>query len=502
MWRKSLGKHLAMEVTESLNEGLKRELKIVLGATELSEQMTSRLNELKSQVRINGFRPGKVPVSHIRKLYGASIMAEVVQQAVTDSSQQALDDRSERPAYQPEIALPEDQDEMENVIAGNSDLAYTMAFEVVPQIELQEFGALQLERLTAEVDDSHIDETLADLAKQHRDFAPRGKTDKAEDGDRVIIDFVGKIDGEVFEGGSQEGAPLELGSNSFIPGFEEQLVGAKAGDKVEVKVAFPDSYGVEELAGKLAVFDVTVNEVAQPADATIDDGFASRLGFEDLSKLREAIAGQIGNEFEMVAKAQLKRQILDKLDEAYKFDLPERLVDQEFEQIWQQVTQELEKNEKTFEDEDTTEEASRTEYRQIAERRVRLGLVLGEVGEKASVVVSDEEVNQALMERVSQFPGQERQVYDFYQENPQALLELRGPIFEQKVIDHITDQATVSDKSVSKDELFRDPEDEPAEEPKKAAAKKKASPKKKAAPEKKAATGKTATKKAAAKKSE
>lgn len=485
-----------MEVTESLSEGLKRELKIVLGASELSEQMTARLNELKSQVRINGFRPGKVPVGHIRKLYGRSVMAEVVQQAVTDSSQKALDERSERPAYQPEIKLPEDQAEMENIIEGNGDLAYTMAFEVVPDFEQQDLTVLKLERLVADVEDSHIDETLADLAKQHRDFEARGKAGKAETGDRVTIDFVGKIDGVAFEGGSQENAPLELGSNSFIPGFEDQLVGAKAGDQLEVKVSFPDGYGVEELAGKPAVFGVNVKEVAQPVDAVIDDAFASRLGFEDISKLREAVSGQIEREFEMVANAQLKRQMLDKLDDVYKFDLPERLVEQEFEQIWQQVTQELENNQKTFEDEDTTEEDARTEYRQIAERRVRLGLVLGEIGEKASVSVTEEEVNRALIERVRQFPGQEKQVYEFYKENPQALLELRGPIFEQKVIDHIAEQAQVTDKTVSKDELFRDPEDEPAEKPKKAASKKKASPKKAAAP------AKAGAKKAAAKKSD
>ena len=467
-----------MQVTESLNEGLKRELKIILGVDELSDKMSDRLNELKSQVRINGFRPGKVPVSHIRKLYGRSIMAEVVQQAVTDSSQKALEDRSERPAYQPEIALPEDQSEMETIMDGNGDLAYTMAFEIVPEFEVSEFSALELTKKVAKVDDSHIDESLAELAKQNRDFKPRAKTAKAKEGDRVTIDFTGRIDGEVFEGGSQENAPLELGSNSFIPGFEEQIVGAKTGDEIKVEVSFPDSYGVEELAGKPAVFDVAVNEVAEPVDATIDDDFASRLGLEDLSKLREAIQGQIEREFEMVSQAQLKRQILDKLDELYTFDLPERLVEQEFEQIWRQVTQELENAGKTFEDEDTTEDDAREEYRTIAQRRVRLGLVLGEVGEKAGVQVSEEEVSQALMERLRQFPGQEKQVYDFYQQNPQAMLELRGPIFEQKVVDHIAGEATVTEAAVSKDELFRDPDEDAEEKPKKGGAKKKAAAKK------------------------
>lgn len=493
-----------MQITESLNEGLKRELKVVLSVGELSEKMETRLNELKSQVRINGFRPGKVPVSHIRKLYGRSIMAEVVQQAVSDSSQEALEGRSERPAYQPEIALPDDQAEMETIMEGNGDLAYTMAFEVVPTFEVEDFSSLELEKRVAKVEEANVDEQLAELAKQYRDFEPRDAKSKAESGDRVTIDFIGRIDGEPFEGGSQENAPLELGSNSFIPGFEDQLVGTKSGDELDVKVSFPDEYGVEELAGKPAVFEVKVNEVAAPVDAKIDDDFAAKLGLEDLSKLKEAIEQQIQQEFEMVSQAQLKRQMLDKLDEAYKFDLPERLVDQEFEQIWAQVNQELENSGKTFEDEDTNEDDARAEYRTIAQRRVRLGLLLGEVGEKAGVSVSDDEVNQALMERLRQFPGQERQVYDYYQENPQALLELRGPIFEQKVVDHIAGQANVKEEQVSKEELFRDPEDEAeAEEKPKAKSKAKKSVAKKETEDKpKKAAKKPAAKKAAPKKSE
>ena len=484
-----------MEVTESVSEGLKRELKIVLAQNELEDQLATRLNEVKDQVRLNGFRPGKVPVSHIKKIYGRSLMAEVVQQAVTDSSQKALDERSERPAYQPEISLPEDQEKMESVIEGQADLAYTMAFEIVPDFEIEDFSKLKLERPMTEVEDSHIDESIGQLTQQYREFEPRGEKDKAESGDRVIIDFVGRIEGDEFEGGSQEDAPLELGSNTFLPGFEDQLIGTKAGDDVTVKVSFPDEYGVEYLAGKPAEFEVKVKEVAHPADAEVNEEFANRLGFEDLAKMREAISDRVAQEFDMVSKAQLKRQLLDRLDETYDFALPERLVDQEFEQIWQQVTNELEQSGKTFEDEDTTEDEAREEYRTIAERRVRLGLVLGEIGEKSDVSVSDEEVNRALMERIRQFPGQEKQVYDFYQQNPQALLELRGPIFEQKVVDYIVEQADVTDKKVSKDELFKDPEDEEEPKPKKAAAKKKA-------PAKKAAAKKGSEKKATAKDAE
>lgn len=481
-----------MQVTENLNEGLKRELKVVLGQDELTGKLDARLDEVKSQVRINGFRPGKVPINHIKKLYGRSIMAEVVQQAVNESSQQALDERSERPAYQPEVAFADDEAHMEAVMDGSGDLTFTMSFEVVPQFEVLDFSELELERKVAKVEDEHIQESLDSLASQYRDFEPRPEGEKAQTGDRVTIDFVGKIDGEVFEGGSQENAPLELGSNSFIPGFEEQLVGAKTGDQVQVEVSFPAEYGVEELAGKPAVFDVTVKEVAAAVESTIDDAFATRLGFEDLSKLREAVTEQIGKEFDMISHAQLKRQLLDKLDETYKFDLPQRLVDQEFENVWQQVTQELQNAGKTFEDEDTTEEEARAEYTAIAERRVRLGLLLGEVGEKAQVNVSDEEVNRALMERLRQYPGQEKQVYDYYQQHPEALLELRGPIFEQKVVDHITENAKVTEKQVSKEELFRDPEDEVEEKPK--AAKKKTAAKK--SESKKAPAKKKAPKKA------
>jgi len=471
-----------MQVIESVNDGLKRELKIVVAAEELEQKLTERLNELRAQARINGFRPGKVPIAHLRQLYGRSVLAEVIQSTVNDTSQKAIEEREEKPAYQPEIKLPEDEAEVEKVLDGKADLAFSMAFEVVPDFEIADFSSIKLEKLKSEVNDEQVDEALATLAKQYRDFTPRGEGEKAQEGDRVIIDFVGRVDGEAFEGGSQEGAPLELGSNSFIPGFEEQLIGAKAGEAREVKVAFPEDYAVDALAGKEAVFEVTVKEVAEPREVTIDDEFATRLGFENLEKLRDAARNQLASEYEQVSRAKLKRQLLDKLDEAYDFPLPERLVEQEFEQIWHQVTHELEHSGKSFEDEGTTEDKAREEYRGIAERRVRLGLVLGRVGEKNEITVGEDEVNRALIDRVRQFPGQERQVYEFYRNNPQALLELRGPIFEDKVIDFITELASVEERSVSREELYRDPDEDAAEQeaapakqkPKKAPAKKKA----------------------------
>lgn len=447
-----------MQVTESVNEGLKRELKIVVPASELESRLSGRLDEIKSQIRINGFRPGKVPVSYLRKTYGRSVMAEVVQQAVTETSQKALDDRAERPAFQPEIEFSEDKEEIESVMAGKADLAYTMAFEVIPPVEVMDLSTLELERLTCEITDKDIDDALARVAANQRDFAD--KDGAAETGDRVTIDFLGKIDGVAFDGGSAEDAPLEIGSNTFIPGFEDQLVGTKVGDEKEVIVTFPEDYGVDTLAGKQAVFEVKVKQVAAPAEVVIDDELAKRLGLEDLDKLKEAVKSQIASEYEQVAGSKLKRQLLDALDEAHTFALPEKLVDQEFDQVWHQVTHEMEHAKRTFEDEGTNEEDARKEYRQIAERRVRLGLLLGAIGERNEITVGDDEMNRAMIERVRQFPGQEREVYDYYQKNPQALAELRAPVFEQKVVDFITELAKVTERAVDRDELYADPDED------------------------------------------
>ncbi len=447
-----------MEIIESVNDGLKRELKVVIPASELENRLSGRLAELKGQVRLNGFRPGKVPESYLRKTYGRSVMAEVVQETVTETSQKALDDRSEKPAFQPEIAFTEDTDEIENVMAGNADLSFTMAFEVIPPIDLMDFSKLSLEKQVCEATDTHIDEALERIASSQRDF--EAKDGKAESGDRATIDFVGRIDGEEFEGGSAQDAPLELGSNSFIPGFEDQLIGTSAGDEVEVNVTFPEDYGAAEFAGKDAVFSVTVKEIASPSEVSIDDEFAARLGMEDLAKLREAVKEQVEGEFEQVSKSKLKRALLDELDQAHTLDLPSKLVEQEFEQVWNQVTQEMEKASRTFEDEDTTEDEARAEYQTIAERRVRLGLVLGAVGESNDISVAEDELNRGLMERLRQFPGQEKEVYDFYQKNPQALAEIRAPIFEQKVVDFITELASVTETTVDREELYRDPDED------------------------------------------
>ena len=446
-----------MQVTVTNTDGLKRELKIQVPAQDLEARLGAKLEEMKNQVRLKGFRPGKVPVSHLRKTFGKQVMGEIIQEAVGESSQKALADEALRPAFQPSIDL---EGEIQEVMDGKADLTFKMSFEVVPTFDLADFSKVSVERLVAEVKDADIDEALKRLAENQKNFEPRAEGAKAEDGDLLTIDFVGKIDGVAFDGGSAEDANLELGSGRFIPGFEEQLVGVKVGDEKTVNVTFPAEYGAEQLAGKDAVFDVKVKEVKAPAEVAIDDELAKRFGFDALDKLREALAEQIKSDYTRMSRAHLKRAMLDKLDELHDFELPPSMVEQEFEQIWQQFQHELSHQNKTADDLDQPEDEVKAEYRKIAERRVRLGLVLAEVGEKNSISVTEQELSQALAERARQFPGQERQLYQYYQQNPQAVQELRAPIFEDKVVDFIAELADVTDKPVSRDELFADPDAE------------------------------------------
>ncbi len=441
-----------MQVTEILNEGLKRELKVVIPAADLESRMNERLEELKATAQIKGFRPGKVPLAHLKKMYGKSAMAEVVQRSIETSTTEALNEKSLKPAYQPEVVLPEDETEVQAVMDGKADLAFTMNFEVVPDIDIKDFKAIEVEKLVVEVTDEHLDEALTNIAGQYKDWEDKGDK-KSATGDRVTISFVGKIDGEAFDGGTAEDVPLELGSNSFIPGFEDQLTGTKAGDEKVVKVTFPAEYGVDTLAGKDAEFDVKVSKVEAAKATEINDDFATKMGLESADKLKEMVKERIADEFAQMTNAKLKRDMLDALDEQYQMDLPQKLVDQEFNAIWAALEREMQGEGKTFADENTTEEETRDEYRKIAERRVRLGLVIGTVGDKAGVTVADDELQRGLIEKARQYPGQEKQVFEFYQRNPQALVEIRGPIFEQKVIDHIASLATVSERAVSREAL-------------------------------------------------
>lgn len=447
-----------MQVTENLAEGLKRELKVVVPASDLSGKLDDYLVDLKSKVKINGFRPGKVPLNHLKRLYGRQAMAEILGNLINETTKNAVDERKERPALQPEIDLPDEQ--AEKVLDGKEDLSYLIKYEIIPEFELQDFKGLKVERPIVETPESEIDEQIDRIADSNRPYETRDEGAAAESGDRVTMAYVGKIDGEAFEGGADENGQLVLGSGQFIPGFEDQLIGAKAGEEREVKVTFPEDYQAEHLAGKEAVFDVTVKEIAQPGELALDDAFAEKLGLESMDKLREIVRGQVESQYGAATRQKVKRQLLDQLDKMYDFDLPEKLLETEFDGIWQQVQQDMERSGKSFEDEDSSEEETRAEYQKIAQRRVRLGLVLSEIGEKNDVQVSDDEVQKALYERVRQFPGQEQQVFEFYQKNPNAVASLRAPIFEDKVIDFLLELADVTDKTVSKEELLADDDDE------------------------------------------
>lgn len=450
-----------MQVTETLSDGLKREFQVVLAATELEERLSSELATLKDKVRLNGFRPGKVPVAHLRRLYGRSVMADVVQNAVNEANRKIVDENGLKLAFEPRVQFPEDQEEVAKAMEAKADLAFKVALEVLPSFDLADLSDVSVKKPTAQVSDADISEAIERMAHQNRAFADKGEGAEAGMGDRVSVDFLGRIDGEAFEGGTGEGIQVEIGSGSFIPGFEEQLVGAKAGESRLVKVSFPSNYGAAHLAGKAAEFDVTVKEIQAPGDLTIDDELAKGLGMESLDKLKEAVRGAIERDFGAQSRRKLKKELLDALDAKYAFDLPPSLVDQEFAAVWSQVEADLKSNNKTFADEGTTEDEARAEYRRIAERRVRLGLVLAQIGEKTDIKVTDDEVTQALVERVRQYPGQERQVWDHYRKNQQALAEIRAPLFEEKVVDHILSQVNVVEEPVSKDVLFGDEGDSP-----------------------------------------
>jgi len=449
-----------MQVTETTNEGLRREFRVTLPATDLDARVTARLTELKHQVRINGFRPGKVPVTHLRKVYGRSVMAETIDQMVRETNAKIITDRGLKLAMEPRITMPEDKGEVEDVISGKTDLSYTVAVEVVPQIKLADFKAIKLEKIVADIADLDVDEGIRRLAEQNRTYTAKPEGATAEMGDRVVMSFKGTIDGEAFEGGSGEDVPLNLGESAFIPGFEEQLVGIAAGETRTVNVTFPAEYAAERVAGKAASFEVTSKSIEKPAEITIDEDFAKSLGLESLEKLRQAVRERIGQEYAVASRQKLKRALLDELDALHKFEAPPSLVEQEFTNVWNTVVADLKSQNRTFEQEGTTEEKAREEYSGIADRRVRLGLVLAEIGDKNNIKVSDEEVSRAVIERARQYPGREREVFDYYQKDANALAIVRAPIYEEKVVDFIVELADVTEKKVTKEELFKDDEAE------------------------------------------
>ncbi|ATQ70056.1 MULTISPECIES: trigger factor [Methylosinus] len=450
-----------MEVTQTLAEGLKHEFRVVLPVEELAAKLEAQLSELRSKAQIKGFRPGKAPSSYLKKIYGKGIMSEVLQEAVNEANRKIVEDHGLRVALEPKLDLPVDQTLIEKALEAEGDFAYSVAFEVLPKFEVGGFDDISIERPVAEVKDEDVAKSIDQLAERIREFEEKaGEGVTAAKGDRVTIDFTGKLDGEAFEGGGGDAIDLVLGSGSFIPGFEEQLEGAGVGEQRVVKVKFPDDYSAPNLAGKDAEFDVTVKAVAAPKELPIDDAFAAKYNFETLAALQAAVRANLEADYEKASRAKLKRSLLDALDKRFSFDLPEGLVEQEFTTIWGQLDAERQRSGKSFEDEGTTEEAARGEYRRIAERRVRLGLVLAEIGQGAGVTVEDKDVTDALVERVRMFPGREKEVWDFYRNNPQALAQIRAPLYEERVVDHLVTKIGVTDKPVTREELMAEDEDD------------------------------------------
>ncbi len=441
-----------MQVTETVSEGLKRELKIVVQAPELQERVNSRLEEMKDKVRLKGFRPGMVPVEHLRKLYGRSVMAEVLEQTISETSKKALVERDERPADKPDISLPEDEKLVEGVIAGERDLEYTMSFEVLPEMELVDLRKLEIEKPVAEVAEDEIEKGLGQLLDSSTSY--EDKKTKAKDGDQVRIDFIGRIDGEAFEGGTAEDVAVVIGKNAFIPGFEDGLVGVRAGDETTITTTFPENYPAKHLAGKAAEFEVKVRAVAAPKRPEPDDEFASGMGFESIDKLREAVRERLAKELEGGTRVKMKRGLLDALDEAHDFDLPPSLVEREFADLWAQLNRQMEQRGETFSDLGQDEDAEKEKNRKLAERRVRLGLVLSEIGRQNKIEVSDDDLKRAMLEQARQYPGQEKKVIEYFQKTPGALMDLHAPIYEDKVVNYALALVKQKERKVTSKELF------------------------------------------------
>jgi trigger factor len=450
---------IAMQVTESVSDGLKREFDVMVPASDLEARVVERLGELKNRVRINGFRPGKVPLAHLKKLYGRSVMAETIETVVRETNAKIVGDRGLKLAMEPKVTMPQEQVEVENILEGKSDLAYRLALEVLPKIELADFSTIKIERLVAEVTDTEVDAAVQRLADETKPYNPKGEGAKVESGDRAMINFTGKIGGAPFEGGSGEDVGVNVGSGTFIPGFEEQLIGMAAGETRLVKVTFPTGYTSPQLAGKDAEFEVTVKAIDTPGTVTIDEDFAKSLGVESLAKVRETLKARLTQEHAAQSRQKLKRKLLDQLDQLHKFAGPPTLIAEEFKNVWTVVENDLKQQGRTFADEGTTEEKAREEYQAIAERRVRLGLVLAEIGERNAIQVSDDELSREIVERTRQFPGREQEIWDYYRKNPSALASVRAPLFEEKVVDFILELAKVTDKPVAREELYQEDED-------------------------------------------
>ncbi len=496
-----------MQIEELLNDGLQREYKVVITAADLDTKLNTILEDYRTNVDIKGFRKGKAPLSLLKRQHGDRAMGQVLNETMQESTTKLMEEKNIRPAVRPEVGNMNFEE--------GKDLDFKVKLEVLPEIDVDSFKAPPLERWTAKVEEGDIDALIENIASEQKSFEKAAKTAKAAEGQAVFIDYEGRVDGELFDGGAAEDFQLELGSSMFIPGFEEQLVGCKAGDEKTVTVTFPAEYHSKDLAGKEAEFAVKVKEVRKLTDTKIDDEFAKNLGLDDLAALREAVKGQLEGDNSGLTRARLKRSLLDVLAAEYSFDVPKSMVDLEFRQIWETIKQDMiQSGEATAEDlegsEGPSDESEAEEFRDIAVRRVRLGLLLSEIGVKNEVQVSQEEVNRRVIEEARRFPGQEAQVFQYFQENEEAKAQLRAPIFEEKVVDFVLEMSDMTDKIVTREELEAavraiDEEDaNPTKAKDKKTTKKKASPKKKAAPkedtDKKAAPKKTAAAKKPAKK--
>jgi trigger factor len=465
-----------MQITETLSEPLRREFTILVDVKDLDERLTGRVTEMQPKIHLKGFRPGKAPVSFLKKAYRKSLMGEIVNDTINQTSEQVLKDKALKPATTPRVDFV---NALENVIDGKADLEFTMKVDLMPDFALGNLSGLQAERLVADVEDEAIDEALNRLADAQKVYNDKGEGAAADTGDLITIDFKGTMNGEPFEGGARDGFDLTLGSGAFVPGFEDQLVGVKAGEQRTVNVTFPEDYGSAKLAGKPAEFAITVHAVKSASPVAIDDELAKKLGLESLDVLKERVGDQLKSDYSRVSRTHMKRRILDALDEAHSFDLPQGMVDAEFDNIWRQVEAELKREGASPEDEGKSEDELKDEYRKIAERRVRLGLVLAKIGEQNAITISQDEVNRALAIRAQQFPGQEKKVIEFYTSNPQAMAEIRVPLFEDKVIDFLGELMEIKDRKVPRQILFLDPDEaaeklEEAEEPAEAKPAKKA----------------------------
>ncbi|MDW3183892.1 trigger factor [Roseobacter sp.] len=433
-----------MQVTETLNEGLKRGYAITVTAAELEAKVNEKLAEAQPEVEMKGFRKGKVPMALLKKQFGQRVMGEAMQESIDGAMNEHFEASGDRPALQPEVKMTnEDWKE-------GDDVEVSMSYEALPEIPDVDYAKIKLEKLVVKAEDAAVEEALGNLAETAQDFKARKKGAKAKDGDQVVMDFLGKVDGEAFDGGAAEDYPLVLGSNSFIPGFEEQLVGVKAGEEKLVTVSFPDDYQAENLKGKEATFECTIKEVKEPVAAEINDELATKFGAEDLAALKTQIAERLEAEYAGAARAVMKRGLLDALDDQVDFDLPPSLVEAEAKQIAHQLWHE---DNPEVEGHDHPEIEATEEHNKLATRRVRLGLLLAEIGQKAEVEVTDAEMTQAIMAQARQYPGQERQFFEFVQQNQQMQQQMRAPLFEDKVVDHVFEHATIKEKDVSKDDL-------------------------------------------------